>query len=94
MKTVTEVVQTVRVDGLDDAFVTAVMDEACDLAALADDILEWSVSSDLPASVLTVELVVDSADVTVGERRAIEALGRIVGSAQFTVTRRAAELVA
>lgn len=61
-RTATEVVTEIVVRGLTLEQADSAMDECGDLAALNDEVLDWSVAADLNAATLTVELLLDFDD--------------------------------
>ncbi len=75
----TEVVTEVIVRGLTMAQVDVAMDECSDLAALNDEVLDWSVAADLGASTLTVELLLDFDDADRAIMRSRELVDLVAG---------------
>ena len=91
-KTVTEIEVVIRMPAITSDEVVRAMDECSDIAESADDVLEWTIGSDLGQSTITFDFVLDTSNLEAAEARGQE-LARMVINAG-TVTARSVAIVA
>lgn len=91
-KVVTEIEVVVMMPTLNSDAVVQAMDDCSDIAESADDVLQWTIGSDLRQSTITFDFVLDLADVAAAEARGQE-LTQMVPNAG-TVTARSGAIVA
>lgn len=91
-RVVSEIEVVVKMPSLTSDAVVRAMDDCSDIAEHADEVLQWTIGSDLNASTITFDFVLDLADVAAAEARGQE-LTQMVLSAG-TVTARSGAIVA
>jgi hypothetical protein len=89
---VTEIEVVVKMPSLNSDAVVRAMDDCSDIAESADDVLQWTIGSDLGDSTITFDFLLDLADVAAAEARGQELTQMVLNAG--TVTARSGAIVA
>ena len=91
-KIVTEIEVVVKVPTLTSDTVVRAMDDCSDIAECADDVLQWTIGSDLSESTITFDFVLDMSNLAAAEARGQELTQMVLDAG--IVTARSGAIVA